>query len=83
MPKETPEPKETPATRSEAKPAVVYRYIGDGTYLQGVPARDLTEDDIDALKGLFTESVGDGDKTRDTTKKTLDASGIYERKDAK
>ena len=80
MPKETPETQETPVTRSEAKSAVVYKYIGDGSYLQGVPARDLTEDDLDALKGLYTEPVGDSDKTRDATKKTLDASGIYERK---
>ncbi len=82
MPKETQEPKETPATpatRSEAKPAVVFTYIGEGSYLQGVPARDLTEDDLEALKGLFTEPVGDGDKTRDATRKTLEASGIYEK----
>ena len=83
MPKETQEPKETPMTRSEAKPAVTYRYVGEGTYLHGVPARDLTDDDLEALKGLYTEQVGDGDKTRDVTKKMLEASGIYERKDSK
>jgi len=79
MPKETQETKETPATRSEAKPAVTYRYVGDGTYLHGVPARDLTDDDLEALKGLYTEQVGDGDKTRDTLRKTLEATGIYEK----
>jgi len=81
MPKETQEPKETPATRSEAKPAVVLRYIGDGTYLQGVPARDLTEDDMDALHSVITEPVGDPSegKVRSALKKTLEASGIYEK----
>jgi hypothetical protein len=29
--------------------AVRYRYIGDGAYLPGIPARDLTDEDLAEL----------------------------------
>ena len=29
--------------------AVRYRYVGDGQYLPGIPARDLTDEDVAAL----------------------------------
>lgn len=45
------------------------RYIGQGSYLVGVPARDLAEDDLRELSytrrellrsGLYRESVAEG-----------------------
>lgn len=37
---------ETPA----AEPSPRYRFVGEaGQYLEGVPARDLTQEDVDAL----------------------------------
>jgi hypothetical protein len=40
------------------------RYVGDGEWIRGVPARDLTDDDLKALpKGLGP--------------KTLVATGLY------
>lgn len=50
-------------TKTEA-PAVVYRYVGNGDHFSGIPARDLTKDDVD---GLDSE-----------TKKALTKSGVYE-----
>lgn len=41
--------------------AIKFRYVGDGAFLPGVPARDLTEDDwgeMDAAqRKLVTENV--------------------------
>jgi hypothetical protein len=56
---------ETKATKSESS-GVTYKYVGNGDNLQGVPARDLTKDDLDALP--------DG-----VTKKDLEASGLYKK----
>ena len=59
-------------------PKMVLRYVGDGAWIRGVPARDLDEDDIKALRGsgigpatlvergLYAE-VG-GDKKADDSK---------------
>jgi hypothetical protein len=42
--------KEPSENKSETKAAAtVFKYVGDGTYLQGVPARDLSKDDVDQL----------------------------------
>lgn len=35
--------------KSEKAPTVIYKYDGSGDYVQGIPARDLTKDDVDAL----------------------------------
>ena len=59
-------PHENKESKTEA-PAVTYRYIGEGAYLHGVPTRDLTKEDLDALP--------DG-----VSKKDLEASGLYEKK---
>lgn len=59
-------PAENKATKTEAN-ATVYSYVGDGSYFHGVPARDLTKDDLDALPA-------------EVTKKDLEASGLYEKK---
>lgn len=58
------DPETTPETKSEAK-AVTYKYVGNGDYLFGVPARDLTKDEFDALN----------DEQKDAVKK----SGVYEK----
>jgi hypothetical protein len=47
-------------------PAVAYTYIGEGSYLHGVPARDLSKDDLDMLPS-------------DVSKKDLEASGLYKK----
>jgi len=59
------EPSETKTSKTEAA-ATSYKYVGDGGYLHGVPARDLTAEDLDALP--------DG-----VTKKDLEASGLYKK----
>ena len=45
-----------------------YSYIGDGAYLMGVPARDLTEGDLAEI--LEREGL---------TREDVEASGLYER----
>jgi hypothetical protein len=40
------------------------RYVGDGTWIRGVPARDLTDDDLKALPAGVTP-------------KSLVANGLY------
>lgn len=54
------DPETTPGagaeSKSEAK-SVTYRYVGDGSYLHGVPARDLTKDDYDALSDEQKDAV--------------------------
>lgn len=55
-----------------AQEAVVLRYAAkDDAYFMGVPARDLTSADIDALR---SERWG---KTRPTVIKRLAESGLY------
>lgn len=82
-PKDATEPKPDKAQKPE--PAV-YTYVGGGSYLHGVPARDLTAADLERIKGLFTEPELDADgkpaeggKAKDVTKKTLEQSGLYEK----
>jgi hypothetical protein len=42
--------KEPSEEKTETKAAAtVFKYVGDGTYLQGVPARDLSKEDVDQL----------------------------------
>lgn len=43
----------------------VLRYVGDGAFIAGIPARDLDEDDIKALRG---SGIGPG---------TLVERGLY------
>ena len=43
---------------------IKYRYTGDGDYIPGIPARDLTAADLEALPKHLREGV--------------DAAGIYE-----
>lgn len=45
--------------------ATVFKYVGDGTYLQGVPARDLTKEDVDQLS--------------DEQKSDVTKSGLYKK----
>lgn len=52
-------PHEDKATKTEASGAV-YKYVGDGSYFHGVPPRDLTKDDFDALDDEQKESVTKG-----------------------
>ena len=84
VPKET---HGTPETKTEHRgDTVAYRYVGDGNYLAGIPARDLTYDDVETLRGTFTEpaeldDAGNAIRTRDATKKALEASGLYEGRD--
>lgn len=58
------EDKAAAASKSDA-PATAYKYVGDGTYLPGVPARDLSKDEFDALS--------------DEQKETLKQSGLYKK----
>ena len=51
------EGKEPKETRSEAKQAVTYKYAGDGDHFIGVPARDLTKEDFEALSDEQKEAV--------------------------
>jgi len=51
--------------KSEKAQTVIYKYDGSGTYLHGVPARDLTKDDVDALS--------------DEQKAELSKSGLYKK----
>jgi hypothetical protein len=58
--------KEPSENKSETKAAAtVFKYVGDGTYLQGVPARDLTKEDVEQLSD---------DQKADMTK-----SGLYKK----
>jgi hypothetical protein len=54
----------TDETKTEA-PAVVYRYVGNGDHFAGIPARDLTKDDLSGLS--------------DEDKKNVTKSGVYEK----
>lgn len=47
MDKEPSETKEA-KTKTEA-PAIAYRYVGSGEHFVGIPMRDLTKDEYDAL----------------------------------
>jgi hypothetical protein len=49
----------------EDEPAPAYRYRGDGTFLVGIPARDLTSDDVSALDAAAIEAI--------------ESSGLYEK----
>lgn len=40
----------------ESKPAVL-RYVGSGSFVIGVPARDLTADDLDGLKAQDADAA--------------------------
>lgn len=55
------------------------RYVGDGAALAGVPARDLSYEDITDLAAL---SIDFGDPNQHTTasalRRKLIASGLYE-----
>lgn len=53
MDKETTENK---ATKTEA-PAVAYKYVGNGDHFVGIPQRDLTKDEFDALSDADKENV--------------------------
>lgn len=44
---------------------VIYRYVGDGSWLPGVPARDLTSEEIAALEAEIIEAI--------------EACGLYEK----
>lgn len=85
MPTDPKEPKGEPKSEAKAeKSETVYRYVAKhGEYLHGIPTRDLTEDDLKGpLKGIFTERRTDGDgddKTKDVTRKVIEASGLYEK----
>lgn len=60
-----------PASEPAAQPAALY-YTGDATgepYIHGIPARDLTEHDLDRL--AFVESQREGKK--------LNRTHIYDR----
>jgi hypothetical protein len=46
-------------TKSEASGAV-YKYVGGGSYFHGVPPRDLTKEDLDALTDEQKENVTRG-----------------------
>jgi hypothetical protein len=46
--------------KSEKAQTVVYKYDGNGDYFHGVPPRDLTKDDFDALTDEQKESVTKG-----------------------
>ena len=37
---------------------MVWRYVGQGSYLTGVPARDLTDDEYTELNKAFREREG-------------------------
>lgn len=55
----TPAENKAAKTKTEA-PAVAYRYRGNGDHFVGIPPRDLTQDEFDALsdadKANVTES---------------------------
>ena len=52
-------PHENKATKTEA-PAAVYKYVGNGDFFVGVPPRDLSKEDMDALSDEQKESVRKG-----------------------
>jgi hypothetical protein len=58
------EPSENKATKTEA-PAVVFKYVGNGDYFHGIPARDLTAEDVEQLD--------------DENKKLLKSSTLYKK----
>jgi hypothetical protein len=41
---------------------VRFKYIGDGGYLPGIPARDLTDEDLDAMTADEKKAVRDNAK---------------------
>lgn len=60
MPKPTPPPPDQPAALPSAASVVAYRYVGPG-WAMGVPARDLTPDDVAALDPtLWAEALDMG-----------------------
>lgn len=56
---------------SKKNPTGALRYIGDGTALDNVPARDLLDADINALAERWEQDPG-------VTRAALIASGLYE-----
>lgn len=42
--------------------AVRFKYIGDGGYLPGIPARDLTDEDLEAMTAEEKKAVRDNAK---------------------
>jgi len=42
------EPSENKATKTEA-PATAYRYVGNGDHFAGIPMRDLSKEEFEAL----------------------------------
>lgn len=58
------ETKQTSETKTEAT-GVVFKYIGGGDNFVGIPARDLTKDDFDALS--------------DEQQKIVTKSGVYKK----
>lgn len=75
-------PDATPAAGPEPQPAgqpVALYYTGDASgepYIHGVPARDLTEADLDRL--AFVESTRDGKTvTADKISERLAATPLY------
>jgi hypothetical protein len=79
-----PEKPTSPKAKDKAEP-ILYEFTGTGIgYLLGIPARDLTAADLEALKNRITDVDRDasgtpveGAQTKDITVAAIEASGLY------
>ena len=68
---------------AEQKPEIVMRYVGRGTFIPDVPARDLTDDDLAALKAVDDERAAAAEQAKQDAparrdRRGLVKSGLYE-----